>query len=543
MTLSSFDNMPKYMQIMAKSALKEATRLAKIDDDTVQFEKYQTDPIGFCKNVLNVNFTEDVERMCNSVRDNTLTIARSANGVGKTHAAARLAIWFYKCFPESQVYTTAAPPFENLKKLMWGELLGTLQKNKEVFSVDNTKSMLITRSAQEFIAGVAIPMSGLAEEREAKFSGKHAPHLLFIVDEGDAVPDEVYRGIESCMSGGHARMLVTFNPKMQFGPVYQKEYTKQASVIHLSAFRHPNVLTGENVIPGAVTREVTLRRINEWTRPRIDDEKIEHGGTFEVPDFLIGETCFSTSGIQYPSLPPGERVITEPAFSYMVMGEYPAQSEAALVSNVWIENAQQRWHDYVAKYGEKPPDNPLIMSVDVAELGTDPNVMCRRYSGFVSRFESWNGIDTDMTATKTLEFARIYNPKIIYVDATGVGSSVAPSVARQGRDDNIRTVGIKTTSKPTFGATSEYGEFYQLRDQLWWTMREWLRLDPTATLPPDPYLVQELKAPTYTVPNGKIRITTKEILRDRLKRSPDRADSLVLTFMPVPVPTIMLATE
>ena len=61
---------------------------------------------------------------------------------------------------------------------------------------------LIIRSDKSFIQGVAIPMSGSPEEREAKFSGKHSPVLIFIVDEGDAVPEEVYKGIEGCMSGG-----------------------------------------------------------------------------------------------------------------------------------------------------------------------------------------------------------------------------------------------------------------------------------------------------------------------------------------------------
>jgi hypothetical protein len=76
------------------------------------------------------------------------------------------------------------------------------------------------------------------------------------------------------------------------------------------------------------------------------------------------------------------------------------------------------------------------------------------------------------------------------------------------------------------------GEFKILRDQLWWSCREWLRADPTSMLPPDEMLVEELLCPTYEIKAGKIRIMDKDTMRELLKRSPDRADALCLTFGP-----------
>jgi len=49
-------------------------------------------------------------------------------------------------------------------------------------------------------------------------------------------------------------------------------------------------------------------------------------------------------------------------------------------------------------------------------------------------------------------------------------------------------------------------------------------------LPPDEMLVEELSTPTYEVVNGKIRVMKKDTMRELLKRSPDRADALCLTF-------------
>jgi hypothetical protein len=87
---------------------------------------------------------------------------------------------------------------------------------------------------------------------------------------------------------------------------------------------------------------------------------------------------------------------------------------------------------------------------------------------------------------------------------------------------------VKVASAPT--KKSEMGEFYILRDQLWWACREWLRADPGAMLPPDEALIEELLCPTYEVVNGKIRIMKKSTIRELLKRSCDRADALCLTF-------------
>jgi hypothetical protein len=87
---------------------------------------------------------------------------------------------------------------------------------------------------------------------------------------------------------------------------------------------------------------------------------------------------------------------------------------------------------------------------------------------------------------------------------------------------------VKVASKPT--EETELGEFGILRDQLWWACREWLRTDPGAMLPADEQLLEELHAPTYEVKNGKIKVMDKPTMREVLKRSPDRADALCLTF-------------
>lgn len=528
-------------------AWQKAQKIIAIREKTRALEKYQNDPVGFAEDILGEYVTDDCKEIMRSVLYKPVTLAKSANGPGKSWSAARIAVWFYLVFDDAKVYLTAAPPEDNIKKILWGEIMGIVDKNPDLFRNHSIRSRDIMRHSESFITRVTIPQSGTSETRISKFSGKHAPHLLFIVDEGDGVPDEVYQGIEGCMSGGMARMLVMFNPKLQAGALYHMERNGSANVIKLTAFNHPNVITGDDVVPGAVNRDITVRRINEWTVPVINKDELD-GTCFQVPDFLVGTTTKSLKGDFYPPLVAGWRKITNPTFSFMVLGEYPAQSETQLINKSWIDAARARWDLYIAKYGENPPAGIRpILGLDVAEMGMDYNIACLRYGGYIPRFSNmWNGLDTDMTARMTLNLYRKHNCYIAMIDATGVGSSVAPFMSREGRADKdpVRAISVKVASSPSPMIKTSMGEFYSMKDQMYWALMLWLRDDNTSMLPPDQYLIDELMAIQYEVNlRGKIRITDKEKMRTMLRRSPDRADALALTFAPYERPKIMRLME
>jgi hypothetical protein len=123
------------------------------------FESYQGDPVGFCETTFGETYTDDVKKMMESVRDNPVTIAKSANQTGKSHGAARVAVWFAKCFPDAQVYTAAAPPEDNLRRILWGEIGNLAIKHKSIFSEFSHKNMHLERNPRSFITGVTIPQA------------------------------------------------------------------------------------------------------------------------------------------------------------------------------------------------------------------------------------------------------------------------------------------------------------------------------------------------------------------------------------------------
>lgn len=498
-----------------------------------RYLQYQEDPVGFGEKELKETYTEDIKRLMLSVRDNRLTVAISGTAVGKSFSAASLAIWWYKCFPNSKVFVLAAPPEDNLRRILWGEIDKKKSRNKDLFATDRVKDLSISKNNWWFIEGITIPQSGTEAQRESKASGKHAPHMMFIADEGDAIPDEIFRGIDGCMSGGHERLLVLFNPRAKAGRVYEYIINGYANVVELQALNHPNVITGRDVIPGAVSRVVTVQRINEQTIELPPEEEPDFK-CFQVPKFLIGAVAPrpKRDAVWYPPLRDGWRRVKDecPDFWYKVLAKYPPQGSNQLISTEWIEKARTRWDLYVAINKEKPPENVRpIIGLDVADMGDDSNTFCRRYGGYVARIETWSGVDPNETADRAADKALEYKSLCVNVDSIGVGASVAPAIRRKG----VKSARVIVSEKPTeVPPDKEKARFASIRDQLFWELRLWLKEDPTAMLPPDDRLRQELEFLTYEEDKGKIRIVSKDEIRKKLGRSSDRCDSLALTFAP-----------
>lgn len=512
-----------------------------------RFAAYQDDPDGFIADVLRSTLTDPQKRVSASVRDYQTTVALSANAVGKTHVASGVALWFLRTFAGSKVIATAAPPLENLERLLWGEIEARMVDAGDAFDDAVAGYLNIELGPEWWMVGRAIPQSGTAAQREAKFSGVHAPHLLFIVDEGDAVPEEVYRGIESCMSGGHVRLLIMLNPREATGPVHRMIRDGEANVVRVDAFSHPNVRTGGDVIPGAVDRETTVRRISMWSRPRARGEEISEDDPdwFQVPEFLDGATATRQNGESTEPLMGGEwREITNPALAYMVLARFPGQAVNQLIARSWVQAAQARWITRRERVGSKPPDGIRpIHGQDVAEMGVDRNAACWRYGSWVDEFEHWNGVDVLVTGDRAARKAYRRNARLSFVDATGLGAGVAPQMRRrwaQDRQDLLmedydgRAVAVMVSGSPT--EEVEEGVFGTLRDQLLWRVREWLRTDSEAMLPPDTNdeLVDELCTPRYAVKRGKLKVSDKATLKKWLGRSPDLLDALALTFADEP---------
>lgn len=551
------------------------------------FTKYQQDPVGYFKDVLGIqHIPDDLVKIAESVRDNKVTVCQSATGVGKTFIAAAVASWWYKCFPKSQVIATAAPPEENLKSKLFGEIYDVVLANKKLFKNDKILNLKITDdvsfkgddeeegSNKHFILGKTIPTSGSEEERESKFSGSHAPYLLFINDEADAVPDEVFRGEDGCLSGDGSRQLNLYNPKRRSGHVYETVKKGRANVIVLSAFNHPNVISGENLIPGAVSRDKTIERIWDWTEDLKEGEEPD-SSCFEIPDFLVGCTGISPSGSEYPPLKAGWRRIVNSAFAYKVLGRYPSSSANTLFNEADIDNAITRWKMYKAQYGRDATKGiKPILGMDVADQGSDNCCVAKKYGNFIDEFKDghdiWRGIDVDLSADKLAKVYAELDALQVNVEADGIGAAIPPKVSRmfywkclnkecQGfektySDENVFKCPIcqKEMARQHYNVKKIYvsspsdkkcdiGKFDKVRDELAWSVANWVKNEPYAMLPPDEELKEQMMAYEYGEdPNsGKIKVSDKKTVKKKISGdSDDKFAALRQCFFQPKIPKV-----
>lgn len=478
---------------------------------------YENDPVGWTMGILGeAHIYAKLAEVFNSVRDNQYTAVMSANGVGKTWAAARIGAWWLNVFRENcKVITTAAPPERQIKELVWGEIHSVFHEAKQrgVVLVGNDPGVMSwSVGPQWWMKGFTIPQTGTSQERIARFQGHHAEHLLFIVDEAHGVPAEIFDAIDRCMTGSHNHLLLLSNPLAPSGPFYDAVKDPKFNVISISAFDHPNVQTGEEVIPGCVTRQVTEDRIRKWSIP-LPKAESEDAACFRVPEYFPDDIAGTV------------RKVTHFNLETITLSRFPVQGDDALIPITLIQAAAARWTD------APPADAPAgIGGLDVAEMGVDSNCFIERRGCWASKPVRWNGVDVIRTGNEAAVLARKREVAFVGVDAIGVGSGVGPHL----RELKVEALDIKISESPTMEIDDR--QFNILRDQLYWAIREWLRTDPNSMLPPDPQLLQELSILKYDINfRGKVVVMHKDRIKELIGRSPDATDALALTFYVKPM--------
>ncbi len=113
------------------------------------------------------------------------------------------------------------------------------------------------------------------------------------------------------------------------------------------------------------------------------------------------------------------------------------------------------------------------------------------------------------------------------VDVIGVGSSCYDSLGASGVD----AVPVNNSEgAPDARDRSGKLRFRNVRAASYWALRE--ALDPEhgddLALPDDPELLADLCAPRYKVTTAGVTIESKDDLKARLGRSPDKGDALVI---------------
>lgn len=465
-------------------------------------------------------------RAVQALRDGRDVGIEAATGVGKTYLAARIAFWFLDVFPGSAVITTA-PTKEQLLQVLWKEvgasynrfrklhpeseiITGEVRVNKNL-DYKNDEDGNIMDYANRMTSKVGRKRTG--EDSSVSFQGIHNEFQLFILDEAAALENSVFNAIKNTNTfkspGAKNLMLALGNPDSVTDALHTFCELASVEAIRISAYDHPNVVTGTPIIKGAVDREsLTIR-------------KEEYGADSNL---------FKSRG----------------------RGISPEQSITSLIMMKWV---MQCWMDHKT-YKELGPIKPDGWSynaagVDVANsVNGDAGCVAYGQGNILVKLIEFScphasDLADNLISDKTLlqvEGKHVYdifrlsdykiNPENVGVDGVGIG--VATVQRFEGLGYSVRSLsgGRDEEAIPIDSLEKLLYDFPSLRAQMYWQARLDLMNRRCAIGFSDMSLLmrlaKELTMPTYKVSDKAIVIEKKEDIKLRMGgKSPNLADAFV----------------
>jgi len=203
-------------------------------------------------------------------------------------------------------------------------------------------------------------------------------------------------------------------------------------------------------------------------------------------------------------------------FRVRVLGEFPLSEDDVLMPLDLIEAAVNR---DISTYEMMP-----VWGLDVARFGNCATALTKRKGNEVLSTQSWKQRDLmEISGIILHEYENTTSdliPAEILVDAIGLGAGVV---------DRLRGLGLPVRGI-NVGESPGTPGFNRLRDELWWRTREWFETREVK-IPDDGELIGELTSIKFKyTSSGKIQVESKDSMQDRGLKSPDTADSFVLTM-------------
>lgn len=306
---------------------------------------------------------------------------------------------------------------------------------------------------------------GFSTNEATNFQGFHAPRVMVIFDEATGIDPTIWDAAEGVAVGDNDRFLAIGNPTDPTSEFKRKDDSGLWNVIRLNAEEHPNVSENKMLVPGAVTRAWIAERLEEY----------------------------------------GDR--ESPLYRARVRGLWPEQGDDVLITLALVEAAQQRW----AK-----PEKLTAIGCDIARFGSDETIII----GIGEKGEvTIEGVRRGQDLMATAGQLTRYKGLKIGVDDAGLGGGVT---------DRLKEQGVIVAPVLVGSAAREDGKFVNHRTEIYWALRESLKAGDLS-LPDDRKLAADLTNHKFSYDSrGRIKLESKDDLKKRLGRSPDRADALAI---------------
>lgn len=466
----------------------------------IDFSAYYNDPVGFAVDVLNVNPWSRQEEILRSVAEHDKTAVRSGHKIGKSTSCAVLALWWFCTRPRALIVMTSSTD-DQIRLILWPEV-------QRLYRIAGGERRLGGRMHEAHRSGLKAAdgrhLFGISTNKTENMGGFSGAELLFIVDEASGVDEGIFNAIEGNRAGG-ARLVMFGNPTQMSGRFFDAFHDNAEfwNTIHISSAETPNCTGIGDPIPGLATKEYVEEKTRELGGPGNAEWDIRIGGNF------------------------------------------PTSGRNSVIGLVLVENATKDWR--------KPTidDGPLEIGVDVARYGDDETVIWARRGRLLYEPTVIKSMDGPEVAGKVLELVRElrshsvkrlgtstvtgesvenaeFERPLVKIDSIGVGASPYDVLKRC---KEVRVVGVEA------GCSADNDEdYFNLRSQLWFALQSWLA--DGGKFKNDRMARGELLAPIYGFDaRGRKKVESKDEIKKRLHRSPDRADAMALAVYKAPVRT------
>lgn len=528
--------------------------LQELDSVGLQVTQEMLDDwVVFAERVFGVTLDDEQKEILRKIQTSKKISVRSGTSRGKDFVAALAAMCFMYTSPvwdekghlleNTKVFMTA-PTDRQVGDIMYPEISRLkLAADRRGFPLPGrlVGYGIRTHFEEWFLTGFKAD-----DNNTVAWTGYHAAHIMFIVTEASGISQTIIDAIEGNLQGD-SKFLLVFNDNTGTGYASDTQENPEWERFSLNSLNAINVVEKKQIIPGQVNYEWVVDRVKNWCKPIAEaDKKIEEN------DFLFEGAWYRPNDL----------------FRVKILGLSPKVSQGVLVPKEWIKLANQKWKeaqrdhitDAIGNQGSTAKvtmaTRPLRLGVDVAGMGRDSSVFLFRYHNYVDHIYQ---IQSGGAANQMEVAGHVFNNmKLNYNSFTGmIPQSFIDSIG-EGAGVYSRMIELSTEKKeneflknrvfsakgseggvwndqPLTDKTEQY-HFLNMRAYLYWCVRDWLNPDHKtgAMLPEDPELLEELVKTEWKFrSDGKIQIEAKEDIRERIKRSPDKADALALTFYPV----------
>lgn len=447
--------------------------------------KLRTDPRLFGKLVLGVDLWPTQQEILWAIARHRRVAVKACHASGKTYAIAVAVLWWIINHPDGIAVTTA-PTWVQVEKLIWGEIRQLILRARAT-----GKILLPVPNKTELTLGPGNYALGLSTDESMRFQGFHAGKVLVVLDEAPGVRDEIYQAVEGISAGGDVHVLALGNPVCAGGPFYSAFTSDRArwKTITIDAFNTPNL------------QGLSLEQLRTLPPDLPENQALL---THALRPYLITRRWVYEAFFKY-----GE---SSPFWQARVRGEFPTQAEDALLSLAWLEAA--------AKRAAKDDGSALKAGIDVAGPGEDETVAVIRCGSSIIAQHAWPDQDP---RGEVLAFLAPYKNRLVEVnvDSAGIGYGFALHLDDHGYPVNFVNVGE---------ATHDPERYFLLKGQLYWALRQRFQDGDVAGLT-DQLTISQLATLRYRhSARGQIVIESKEEMKKRGVKSPDRAEAVMLAF-------------